>query len=131
VYLNIRFHGKCRAKAYSQNGYSDWTQYAPDCKLPDPQCFGSLAVYNDEKRPHTIIFANCANESSRTCVTVRASYDDGRTYPISRLLDAERGGYVEVAVDNNARLIYVLYENNYGAFDYLATFNYEWLIGND
>ena len=131
VYLNIRFNGKCRAKAYSQNGYSDWTQYVPDCQLPDPRCFGSLAVYNDEKHPHTIIFANCATESSRTCVTVRASYDDGCTYPISRLLDGERGGYVEVAVDNSAQIIYVLYEDNYGISDYLATFNYEWLIGND
>ena len=88
-------------------------------------------MYNGGKHSHTIIFANCANESSRTCVTVRASYDDGCTYPISRLLDGERGGYVEVAVDNSAQLIYVLYEDNYGISDYLATFNYEWLIGND
>ncbi len=131
VYLNIRFNGNCRAKAYSQNGYSDWTQYAPDCNLPDPQCFGSVAVYNDKEHPYTIIFANCANESSRTCVTVRASNDDGRTYPISRLLDGERGGYVEVAVDNTAQLIYVLYEDKCGITDHLATFNYEWLMGID
>jgi sialidase-1 len=128
VYLNIRFQGNCRAKAYSKNGYSHWTQYAPDRNLPDPQCFGSLAVLNGEGHPHTIIFANCASESSRTCVTVRASCDDGRTYPVSRLLDKERGGYVEVAVDNGAQLIYVLYEDKFGISDHLAVFNYEWLI---
>ena len=85
-------------------------------------------MLNGERHPYTIIFANCASESSRTCVTVRASCDDGRTYPISRLLDRERGGYVEVAVDNGAQLIYVLYEDKFGISDHLAVFNYEWLI---
>ncbi len=128
VHLNIRFKGYCRAVAYSKNGYSNWTRYAPDYNLPDPQCFGSIAAYNDGKHPYTLIFANCADKTSRTHVTVRASTDNGQTYHISRLLDEKRGGYVEVAVDNTARLIYILYENKYGETDHLAIFNYEWLI---
>lgn len=128
VYLNIRFFGFCRAKAYSKNGYSDWTQYAPDYNLPDPKCFGSAAVYDDGEHPYTIIFANCANKEARTHITVRASTDDGQTYPVSRLIDEERGGYTEVAVDNKAGRIYVLYEDQYGITDHLAMFNYAWLM---
>ncbi len=127
VYLNIRFKGHCRAKAYSKNGYSDWTDYASDIDLPDPECFGSVAAYNDGVRPYTLIFANCNTTNERTHVTVRASVDNGHTYPISRLLDKERGGYVEVSTDNAARLIYVLYEDRFGTTDHLAIFNYEWL----
>lgn len=130
VYLNIRFQGFCRAKAYSQNGYSNWQDYAPDYNLPDPQCFGSVAAYNDGKNPYTLIFANCATKEGRTHVTVRASFDNGKTYPISKLIDAERGGYVEVAVDNRAGLIYVLYENKWGITDHLVTFDYDWLTNN-
>jgi sialidase-1 len=127
VHLNIRFQGFCRAKAYSANGYSDWQDFAPDYKLPDSGCFGSIAVCDDGKHPRAMLFANCATKEGRKMVTVRASFDDGKTYPISKLIDADRGGYVEIATDNKAGLIYVLYETNWGQADYLATFDYKWL----
>ena len=73
-------------------------------------------------------FANCADNARRARVTVRVSTDDGKSYPVSKLIDSERGGYVEVGVDNNAGFIYVLYENNGGETDHLAVFNYEWLL---
>ena len=131
VYLNIRFRGFCRAKAYSETGYSGWTQYVPDYKLPDPECFGSVAAYDDGEHPYTLIFANCATKTARNTVTVRASIDNGQTYPITKLLDAERGGYVEVATDNDAKLIYILYEDKMGVTDHFVTFNYEWLLSQD
>ena len=131
VQLNIRFNGFCRATACSKTGYSDWQGYAPNYQLPDPQCFGSIAAYNDGKNPYTMIFANCATKESRTCVTVRASFDNGVSYPISKLLDNERGGYVEVAVDNNAGLVYVLYEDKFGVSDTLVTFDHSWLVSEE
>ena len=131
VHLNIRFQGFCRAKAYSENGYSDWQDYAPDYKLPDPGCFGSVAAYNDGKHPYTMIFANCATKEDRSHVTVHASFDNGKTYPISKLIDADRGGYVEVAVDNKEKLIYVIYEEKWGLVDYFVTFDYDWLINDN
>ena len=131
VYLNIRFNGFCRATAYSKNGYSDWQGYAPNYRLPDPQCFGSVAAYNDGNHPYTMIFANCATKESRTHVTVRASFDNGVSYPISKLIDDVRGGYVEVATDNEAGLVYVLYEDKFGVSDTLAIFDYEWLVNGE
>ncbi len=128
VYMNIRHKGTCRAKAYSKNGFSDWEDYAPDCSLPDPQCFGSVAAYDTKDHPYTLIFANCADQEKRARVTVRASTDDGITYPVSKLIDSKRGGYVEVATDSQAGLIYVLYEDKFGITDHLARFNYEWLF---
>ena len=128
VYLNMRFVGNCRAKAYSQNGYTHWSQYAPDKSLPDPGCFGSVVAYHDGVHPYTLIFANCASATERDRVTLRISTDNGRTFPVSRLLDGERGGYVEVAADPHAGLIYALYEDNWGQTDHLAVLNYEWLL---
>ena len=78
-----------------------------------------------------MIFANCATKDDRSHVTVHASFDNGKTYPISKLIDADRGGYVEVAVDNKAGLIYVIYETEWGKYDYLATFDYGWLTNEN
>ncbi len=127
VYINARHLAHYRAKAYSRTGYSEWTQYGPEYQLSDPQCFGSVAAYDDGEHPYTLIYAGCANKTQRTNVTVFASTDDGHSFPVSRLLDLERGGYTEVAVDNKAKLIYVLYEDKFGITDHLAVFNYEWM----
>ena len=130
VYLNIRMKRSCRAKAYSDDGYSGWTDYSAEEELPDPQCFGSVAVYDGEEHPYTLLFVNCASTEKRVGVTVRASIDDGKNFQYSRLIDGERGGYCEIAVDNKCGIIYVLYENDWGVTDHLARFNYEWIMGD-
>ena len=127
VYMNIRHMGHNRVKAYSCSGYSDWTHYVPDYKLPDAKCFGSVSAYDDGVHPYSLVFANCACQTARKEVTVRISNDDGQTYPISRIIDADRGGYVETAVDNKEGIIYVLYENEKGITDHFVAFNYEWV----
>lgn len=131
VYLNIRHQAAHRAKAYSKTGYSQWTQYGPDHKLWDPQCFGSVAAYNDGVNPYSIVFANCNTKAKRNNVTVRLSTDDGASYPYSRLIDADRGGYVEVAADSKNGLIFVLYEDQYGITDHLVVCNYGWITEGD
>ena len=130
VYMNIRHMGHNRVKAYSCSGYSGWTHYVPDYKLPDAKCFGSVSAYDDGVHPYSIVFANCACQTARKEVTVRISTDDGQTYPMSRIIDADRGGYVETAVDNKEGLIYVLYENEKGITDHFVAFNYEWVAEN-
>ena len=127
VYLNIRHQAAHRAKAYSATGFSDWTQYGPDLKLWDARCFGSVVAYDDGIVPYSLIFANCDCKTDRKNVTVRISTDDGKTYPVSKVIDAERGGYVEVAADSKNRLIYVLYEDQYGITDHLVVCNYPWI----
>lgn len=131
VYLNIRHQAAHRAKAYSKTGFSGWTQYGPDRKLWDPQCFGSVAAYDDGINPYSIVFANCNTKAKRDHVTVRLSTDDGESYPYTRLIDARRGGYVEVAADSKNGLIFVLYEDQYGITDHLAVCNYAWIMEGD
>ena len=129
-YLNIRFGASTnyRGHAYSDNGYSDWRDYEPDMSLIDPCCFGSTAVYHGENGRDILLFVNCENREKRTNVTVKGSFDNGRTWPVRRVIDAERGGYADIACDERRGNIYVFYEDLFGATDTLATFNYEWLI---
>ena len=127
VYLSIRHLAYYRAKAYSDTGYASFTEYGPEYSLPTPQCFSSVVAYDDHKNPYTLIYAGCTSKTHRTHVSVFFSTDDGRTFSAPKLLDAERGGYTELAVDPKNHLILVLYENDFGKTDHLAVFNYDFL----
>jgi sialidase-1 len=127
VYLNIRHQAAHRAKAYSSTGFSGWTGYGPDHKLWDPRCFGSVAAYHDGHNPYSLIFVNCDCKTDRKNITLRISTDDGQTFPWARVVDAQRGGYAEVAADSKSGLIYVLYEDQYGITDHLLVCNYAWI----
>lgn len=131
VYLNIRHKACHRAKAYSRTGYDHWTDYGPDQKLWDPRCFGSVVSYNDGVNPYSIIFANCDCKTERKNITLRISTDDGRSYPWSRVVDADRGGYVDIAADMEKGLIYVLYEDQKGITGHFAVCNYAWIKEGD
>lgn len=128
VYLSIRHLSMQRAVAYSKNGYANWYDYHADYKLDDPQCFGAVVSYCDEKHPHTLLFANCDTKEARRNVTVRLSTDDGKTWSKGKVIDAIEGGYVEMIADGKNGLIYVLYEKKGGLTDHLVSFNYEWLL---
>ena len=128
IYLSIRQVACQRAKAVSINGYSNWQAYEPVYELIDPICFGSIAAFRRQGLPHTLVFANCEHSSKRQNVVVKASVDDGASFPYRLVLDEEQGGYVEVAIDANRGNIYVLYETNYGESLQLATLGYEDLV---
>ena len=61
-------------------------------------------------------------------MTVRVTTADGWPFPVSKVIDAQRGGYTENGIDNYTGHIYVLYEDDFGTTVSLAVFNYEWLI---
>ncbi|KAK4127307.1 glycoside hydrolase family 33 protein [Parathielavia appendiculata] len=51
--------------------------FADDTGLPDPECQGSVLLYNlaDDKGPARTVFMNSASKSSRRAMRVRISYD--------------------------------------------------------
>ena len=131
VYLNVRHMVQHRAMAISENGYSNWVNYVPDKRLIDPVCFGSVAHYNDGVNPYTVVFANCEHKSARKNVVVKASVSDTVNWEYRKVIDSERGGYVEVTADSANGWIYVLYENKAGETVHLARFNHAWLTSKD
>ena len=128
VMFNIRSKAKRRAKAISPNGSDNWTVPSLDFALVDPCCFGSIARAKSFPMGDALIMVNCHSENSRTNVVLKVSTDNGATWSIKRTLDAERGGYCDLAIDDENGLVYVLYEEKYGQQMYLATINYEWFI---
>ena len=74
-----------RAVATTSDFGTTWTTHpSSNSALPEPNCMASLIsadlVINGEKK-HVLFFSNPDNKSSRTNITVKASLDDGITWP--------------------------------------------------
>lgn len=128
IMLNIRSNIRMRSKAYSATGIGDWSVPVPDEALPDPRCFGSMISWHDQDGKFWVLTVNCACEDARKNIVLRASADQGHTWCICRTIDAERGGYVDLAADKANGYIYILYEESAGKDDYLARMTPEWLL---
>lgn len=91
---------KRRQISISSNNGNSWSSWRSSDDLLDPLCQASLLRYNDSY-PARLIFINPATTLTglvnRKKMRVRISYDDGVTWPVERLLDANNGGYSSMA----------------------------------
>ena len=85
--LNMRSNrGKSqRGVALSDDGGISWSECRNDSTLMEPVCQASLLRYSwgeggDNSR---LLFSNPASPVSRDHMTLRVSYDDGKTWPVT------------------------------------------------
>jgi len=80
---------KRRGVAISSDGGATFDEAYRDPTLIEPICQGSIRRYSwptEEGGKGRILFANPASESERVAMTVRVSYDDGKTWPAENLI---------------------------------------------
>jgi sialidase-1 len=123
VMLNIRHEGAehLRAVSYSRDGATGWSAPALQPELVDPICMASIARLDKNH----LLFVN-PDSLKRTNVTVRLSWDEGRTWPVKRTLEAGASAYSDLAVGPDGS-IYCLYERGAPATLVLARFNRAWI----
>jgi sialidase-1 len=136
--LNMRndskSHPNQRAVSYSSDGGLTWSQVEYNPVLIEPICQASLIRYapSDAKRNvNLLLFSNPAEkiEDMRKNLTIRLSLDEGKTWPIRRVLHAGPSAYSCLAVLPDGS-IGCLYE---GGKDFryekiiFARFNLNWL----
>ncbi len=139
VMLNIRHEGEPhrRAVSFSPNGVSDWSPVRFEEDLFEPVCMGSIVRLSEypEHDKNRLLFANpdSGQVGERRNVTIRLSYDEGETWPVSRRLESGISGYTDLGVGPDGT-IYCIYERGAAAesqYDpcYLtvARFNLPWL----
>ena len=115
IYLAIRQNAPARASAVLASDFSSFRAYEPVEGVRDPVCFGSAASAHG-----TLYFVNCDHAEKRQNITLRRSRDGGKTFEKLAVIDENRGGYADIAIDAKQGKIYVLYENEYGKELYLA-----------
>jgi len=71
---------RSRAVAISSNGGASWDTVYSDPRLPDPVCQGSILTIGERKGKNIIAFCNDADTRQRDNLTLRISFDDGKTW---------------------------------------------------
>lgn len=130
--INMRSnHGRNRrAVARSRDGGLTWSDIRFDSDLIEPVCQASLLRFTAIHRfgKNRLLFSNPA-DTQRAKMTVRMSYDEGETWPVSKLLHEGPSAYSSLAVLPD-HTIGCLYEGGSGQrreWIRLARFNVEWL----
>jgi sialidase-1 len=103
--MNMRsYNGKqCRAVSISKNGGQSWSEITHDPVLIEPVCQASIITYSRGNN-NLILFSNPADKKSRIRMTVRLSFDDGRTWPVRRILHDGPAAYSCLAILENGEI---------------------------
>jgi hypothetical protein len=117
-----------------------WGKEYFDPALTSPKlwegCQGSLVRYTKatgQEGKNRVLFASPADPQNRRLMTVRLSYDEGRTWPVSKLVKNGPGAYSSLTVfpDGKIGLIYETGDADGARESYanltFARFNLEWL----
>lgn len=117
-----------RLFTYSIDGATNWSKPVFADAFFEPICFGSMCRYSLQpfQSKNRILFCNpdsrqdpwaaekastprSARNRHRTNLTIRMSYDEGETWPVSKVIDPGIAGYSDLAVTPNG-LIHCFYE---------------------
>lgn len=107
-----------RIVAISKNGGETWDKTYFDPNLPDPVCEGSILSLGVKNGKYILAFCNAADTQNRDNLTLRISFDEGKTWPWTQVIeksnDAKVNDYAAYSdiVKMNKNQIGVLYEKN-------------------
>ena len=152
VMLNVRSESKThrRLVVTSPDGATGWSKPAFDDALLEPICMGSIIRVSAEPQgknrivfanPHTLDRADGKAEAGksrdRRNISLKLSYDEGKTWAVDKVLDAGYSAYSDLAVLPDGTIL-CLYERGRDsdaekskptsyAYLTLARFNLAWL----
>ena len=116
LYLSNRNHDPVslgvRSHDISHDGGETFTEYGLDTELIEPICHACIARYDK----NTILFCNPKMGLRRMAkgkwptgfrqnMTVRASFDDCKTWPVEKLIDPGWAGYSAISVCNDGTIL--------------------------
>ena len=148
VMLNVRSESKAhrRLVTTSPDGATQWSTPKFDDALLEPICMGGIVRYNHDGKS-LILFSNPHNlekakgkaepgkNRDRKNVSVKISHDEGKTWPIQKLLEDGPSMYSDIAVTHNGTILcfYGRSGENKGSAAFaggrltLARFNLKWI----
>ncbi|THA34232.1 exo-alpha-sialidase [Streptomyces sp. A1277] len=121
-----------RTIAYSSDGGATYTPFVQDTQLPDPANNGSIVRYAPDapaSNPQSswLLFSN-TEATSRKNLTVKMSCDNGKTWPIRKVVDAGAAAYSTLTRLPDGRLG-LLYERGNAEHITYDSFDLKWLGG--
>ena len=131
--LNMRNYDRAqrtRQVAFSDDGGMTWRDQQHAKELIEPICQASIRRHDwpEDGRPGVLLFSNPAS-TKRENMTVRVSEDDGKTWPVSRVLHSGPSAYSCLAIlpDGTAACLYERGEEHPYETITFARMSLEWL----
>lgn len=135
--LNMRNHppkpdGNFRMVATSADVGATWTPAQPDRTLIEPPAQASILRFTEARNGNgsrnRLLFSNPAS-ARRENMTVRLSYDEGATWPVSQVLHAGPAAYSTLVAVPDGRIGVLFERGAKSAYERItfAAFTLEWL----
>jgi sialidase-1 len=130
--LNMRNYDRsvhARQIAFSGDGGLTWQDQRHDQTLIEPICQASIRRFRwpQGNEPGMILFSNPASPKSRKNMTIRASLDDGKSWPFARQIHARGSAYSCLVVLPDGQ-VGCLYEADGYKRIVLAVCGHDWLL---
>jgi hypothetical protein len=100
-----------RIMAISNNAGAHWDTVYTEPQLPDPVCQGSMLHFTTAKGQRILLFSNLNHPARRENLTLYASYDDGKTWRVHRVICAGSAAYSDLVIQQNNQ-VGILYEKD-------------------
>ncbi|MGW1098484.1 exo-alpha-sialidase [Streptomyces sp. NPDC002455] len=122
-----------RTIAYSTDGGVTYTPFTQDTNLPDPANNASVIRYApdaaaSDPQSSWLLFSNTESTSSRSNLTVKMSCDNGKTWPIRKVVNAGSAAYSTLTRLPDGRLGLLYERGGVDAITY-SSFDLKWLGG--
>ena len=149
VMLNMRNESvqNRRMVSFSDDGASNWSKPVFHDDLFEPVCMASMVRVSGNDKPgrNRILFVNPDSRNNQKVIrpgqqtyrprenlTARLSYDEGKTWPVQKVLHATGSGYSDLAIGNDGTLycLYQIRDGNDNDWKYrivIRRFNLAWL----
>jgi sialidase-1 len=101
--------GNYRVVSLSKDGGETWDTTFIDYNLPDPICEGSLLNIGTKNGKSVLAFCNNDDRNNRDSLTLRISFDEGKSWDKNFLIEPKNTGYSDIVKISNKK-IGVLYE---------------------
>lgn len=135
VMLNARNQGgglKQRKIAISHDGGETWSTTRHDAALIEPVCQASILRHpgNGDPARDVLVFSNPGTQTARTNGVIRLSRDDGKSWPVSRVLYPGGFAYSCLASLPDGSLACLFERDGYKTIA-LARFSLGWVEGRE
>ncbi len=136
LYLNMRSYKGThrRMVAYSRDEGMTWTEPKDDPFLIEPRCQASVIRYTgtDDYKKNRILFSNPAS-IKRENMTVRLSYDETKTWGVSKTFDPGPSAYSDLVIlpDGTIGCLYERGEKSAYETISFARFTLDWLTDGE
>lgn len=127
-------HGR-RAQSLSYDGGESWTAPQDIDELVEPVCQASIIRYRrpNAKVTGTLLFLNPASTTRRHNLTLRASFDEGKTWPVIKTIFPGPSAYSSMVALPDGNILCLYEAGKTGPYEQivLQTITPKWLFGDD